>query len=122
MLPQYGLAPGWFGHTPSTGSTSGVLRYSGLWPVLLGQQGAYPHHRGAGFTVFYSGRISGNVTPNVLPLSTTRGLHFNKFGQNKKQWLACLDQGLVGSDMSVLVICHQRYPAAAQVLSWLVGC
>ena len=36
-------------------------------------------------TVFFFGRISENVTRNVLPLSTTRGSHFNKFSQKQKQ-------------------------------------
>ena len=34
--------------------------------------------------VFVFGRIYGNITPNVLPLSTTRGQQFNKYGKNMK--------------------------------------
>ena len=34
---------------------------------------------------FVTGRISENVTPNMLPLSTTRGSHFDEFGQKQKQ-------------------------------------
>ena len=47
------------------------------------------------FTVFYFGQISGNDTPNLLPLSTTRGSHFNKFGQDKKTVLLSLTPACV---------------------------
>ena len=54
------------------------------WAVIPAQAGATSQPAPLDHC-FYFGRISGNITPNVLPPSTTRGSHLNKFGQKQKQ-------------------------------------
>ena len=53
---------------------------------LGSQEADHNNPKVASITVLDFGRIYRNVTPNVLPLSTRRGSHFKKFGQNQEQW------------------------------------